>query len=113
MAPKDRLAGTSRRAKNVADGRQTNPNAVSGKHLASFVVKSASPPVSIDPSAVWMRKTGGTPLLGGKRTFLPLKSDFSPKADGNQHPLKLLFLTLLRHLYVSGGGSLLHIPLSQ
>ena len=49
------LAGTSCRSKSVADGRQTNPNAVSGKHLASFAVKSASPAAAKKPLVDRMR----------------------------------------------------------
>ena len=51
----DLLALASCRAKSVADGRQTEPNAVSGKHLASFAVKSASPPAAKNPLGVLMR----------------------------------------------------------
>jgi hypothetical protein len=54
------LAGTSCRAKSVTDGRQTNPNAVSGKHLASFAMKSASLAAAKNPLVARMREKGGT-----------------------------------------------------
>jgi len=54
------LASTSCRAESLADARQTNPNDVSGKHLASFAVKSVSPPAAKDPLVARMRQKGGT-----------------------------------------------------
>jgi hypothetical protein len=53
--PGSPLVGTSCRAKSVADGRQTNPTADFGKHLASYTVKSASPPAAKNPLVAWMR----------------------------------------------------------
>ncbi len=42
-------------APNLADGRQTNPNAVSGNHTVPFAAHSAPPPVAKDPLVVRMR----------------------------------------------------------
>jgi len=46
---------TSYRAESLADGRQTNPNAVSGKHLACFAVKRVSPAAAKNPLVARMR----------------------------------------------------------
>ncbi len=57
LRPLDRVFWVflSCRAESVADGRQTNPNADSEKHLASFAAKSASPATAKDPLVAWMR----------------------------------------------------------
>jgi hypothetical protein len=49
------ICRTSCRAGILADDRQTNPNAVSGKQLASFALKSASPAAAKDPSMARLR----------------------------------------------------------
>lgn len=48
-------AGASRRAKSVAHGGQTNPNTVSGIHLAPFAVKNVSPAAAANPLEARMR----------------------------------------------------------